>query len=133
MKSMQSDVSDILNDFLLYDLNRIGINTSSFKLVLRPYSKTCYGKYRPWCKEVVVYLYKDSKQEELYPYQKLLETTIHEVVHHMQHSNPDFVRSRGIMHDTEFYRLYNSFVQKYNKMKGTIHLEFSKKNGRYRN
>lgn len=94
-----------LKQKLLNDLKTIGIDVE-FKLVLRPYSKTLFGRYNPKTREVVVYVYKYPDRSEMHSYEELLLTTIHEAVHCIQWSSKDFVRVKGIMHNPEFHRLY---------------------------
>ena len=102
-----------LRTLLLNDIKAVGGDVTGFELVLRPYSKTYYGRYIPSRKRVIVYVYQDSDLSELYPYEDLFATTLHEFTHHVQWSDPNFVRIKGVMHNAEFYRIYNTFMQKH--------------------
>lgn len=96
---------------LLRDLRKIGINVS-FELELRQYSKTYYGRYNPNSNKVILYIYEDVHCTKLLKYEGLLITLIHEAVHCLQWSDKSFVRRKGVMHDPEFYRLFNSYSDK---------------------
>lgn len=104
---------DLLKSRLLSDLQALNIDTKGFKLTLKPFSKTYYGRYKPNIKEVIVYVYEDSNQTNLFPYEKIFSTALHESVHHMQWSNPDFKRIKGVMHNAEFYLVYNRLMRKH--------------------
>lgn len=93
---------------LLFDLRKVGI-TASFNLELKPYSKTYYGRYDPNTNKVVLYVYKDKECSKLIKYEDLLLTLVHESIHCMQWSSKSFVRRKGVMHDAEFFRLYNKY------------------------
>lgn len=94
---------------LLKDVREVGI-TVPFDLEIRPYSKTYYGRYDPNTNKITVYMYEDSDCTTEVPYKELLLTTIHEAVHCIQWSSESFVRRKGVMHDTEFYRLLNLYT-----------------------
>lgn len=102
---------DELKDRLLSDIELLGIELD-FDLIVKPYSKTFYGRYDPNTRRVFLYAYKGPKCITLYPYKDLFYTTLHEVVHHLQWSDPNFVRVRGVMHDPQFYRMYNRYKAK---------------------
>ena len=110
-----------LRQRLLNDLMTLGIDTKGFELVLRPFSKSYYGRYLPKTKKVFVYVYADKELNSLYPYEQLFRTVLHEVVHHIQWSSSEYVRVKGIMHDEEFYKLYNKLLSKH-KEKGAINV-----------
>ena len=96
---------------LLRDLRKIGINVS-FELELRPYSKTYYGRYNPNSNKVTLYVYEDKSRTKLLKYEVLYMTLIHEAIHCLQWNDKSFVRRKGVMHDPEFYRLFNSYSDK---------------------
>lgn len=93
---------------LMKDLSSIGLN-ESFTLKLKPYSKTFYGRYDPNKNTITLYVYEDEGCSKLFPYKELLLTLIHEAVHCIQWHDESFVRVKGIMHDAEFYRIYNKY------------------------
>lgn len=96
---------------LLTDLRKVGI-TVSFDLVLRPYSKTYYGRYDPNTNRVILYVYEDKERTQVTKYEELLMTLIHEAVHCLQWHDESFVRRKGVMHDAEFHRLFNMYKDK---------------------
>ncbi len=105
---------------VLKDLKLLGLSPHKLKydLCFKNYSSCYFGKYiRPRNKDflpkIFIYLYKDSNNTELYSYKDIISTVIHEVCHHIQWSNPDFVRVKGVMHNKEFWDLWNSYMNKY--------------------
>ena len=55
-------------------------------------------------------------------YASILETAIHELCHHIQYTDGSFVRIKGVMHDPQFWRLYNHYIDRateYNLIGGT--------------
>ena len=112
-------ILDELKHQLLVDLSAVGVNVQeNFELVLRNYSKTYYGRYYPDKNRVVVYVYEDNALKKLYPYEKLFSTALHECVHHIQWSSPDYKRVKGVMHNTAFYRMFNSLLSVHKQIKG---------------
>lgn len=99
---------EVLRSTLIADLERLGISTGGFKLVLRDFSKTRYGTYNSTTKTVTVYVFTQPDCEVPYSYKELFKTVLHEVVHYTQWSNPNYVRRKGLMHDVEFYTLLNA-------------------------
>ena len=97
-----------LHHRLLTDLRRVGI-ADKFELNLRPYSKTYYGRYDPNQNRITLYVFEDKECTKLMKYKDLLLTLVHEAVHCIQWNDPTFIRRKGVMHDAEFYRLYNSY------------------------
>ena len=93
---------------LLTDLRKVGI-TQDFSLELKNYSKTYYGRYDPNKNRVTLYVYEDKECIRFMKYEDLLFTLIHEAIHCIQWHDTTFVRRKGVMHDTEFYRLYNLY------------------------
>lgn len=101
---------------LITDLNKLKLPTDEFDLYLRPYSKTFYGRYFPSFNDnkkpkIYIYPYRTANNI-LYPYSTVLYHTIHEVCHHLQYSDPNFKRRKGVMHDTNFYKLLEYYVNK---------------------
>lgn len=110
-KSKGDDEVQELYHRLLADLQIIGI-TADFTLELKPYSKTYYGRYDPNINKITVYVYEDKDCTTLTPYKELLLTTIHEAVHSIQWNDKSFVRRKGVMHNTDFHRIYNGYAHK---------------------
>ena len=106
-----------LKEILLEDLRKlVGDKVDSITdIVLGSYSKTFDGKYLVKEKKVVVYPYETKRK--MYPYSKILSITLHEVCHHLQYMDPDFVRLKGIMHNVAFWNMYNELWEKADKMK----------------
>ena len=101
---------------LILDAITIGLPVNEVELSLRAFSKTYYGNYYPKYSSngrprVYIYPCKDRKGT-LYDYDFILDTLIHEMVHHIQHTSEDYVRLKGVMHDQEFWKLYNKFIYK---------------------
>lgn len=104
---------------LCSDLQRIGLlpikpilGRNEVIIVLRPYSKTYFGRFVPKSNKIFIYVYKDIDMSCRYSYTKLLCTAIHEAVHAKQHNDVSFVRVLGIMHNEEFFRLYKYYINK---------------------
>lgn len=100
-----------LYEKLLSDLKKLGIS-KNFNLILKDYSKRLLGRYNPNNKNLTLYVYPYKKGVYMYPYEELFKTFIHEVVHSIQHNNPSFIRVKGVMHNEEFYKMYNDLIQK---------------------
>lgn len=96
---------------LTKDLTQIGINID-FTLELKPFSKTYFGRYDPNSNKVTVYVYEDKSCTRLYDYESILMTSIHEAIHSIQWHDESFVRRKGVMHNADFYRLYNKYSNK---------------------
>lgn len=94
---------------LLEDLKTIGIE-HNFTLILKPYSKSWFGAYRPQQNTITLYVYKDIECTQLYPYKDLLLTLIHEAVHCIQWGDPHYTRVKGTMHNPEFYCMYAEYA-----------------------
>lgn len=89
------------------DLSKIGLDVE-FTLSLRPYSKSYFGRYDVSNNVIILYVQKTVKGD-MYSYEELLLTVIHEAIHCKQWHDPDYKRIKGIMHDTEFKRLYSLY------------------------
>lgn len=105
---------------LLSDLSQLNMPVYEVELFIRPFSKTFYGRYFPVYDDkvarpkVYVYPYENEKQD-LMNYDKILETSIHELCHHIQYTSGSFVRNKGVMHDTQFWKLYNHYTDRARK------------------
>ena len=106
---------DELRTKLLNDLRELNINTDGMTLVVKPYSKSFYGRYYPKDNRIFLYAYKDPERTCMYPYNQLMKTLLHEMVHFIQWNDPEYVRVKGIMHNEEFYRIYNSLERQYKR------------------
>lgn len=106
-----------LNTRLLFDLSQLRLPVDEVDLFLRPFSKTYYGRYFPVYDEkrvrpkIYVYPYENT-QGEFMKYDTILETAIHEFCHHVQYTSGSFVRTKGVMHDTQFWKLYNHYIER---------------------
>lgn len=96
-----------LENQLREDLLNIGLNVD-FSFSLRGYSKSYFGRYDIKSSTIILYVYKNSRGD-MYPYEELLLTTIHEAIHCKQWHDPNYKRVRGVMHDLEFKRLYSLY------------------------
>lgn len=96
---------------LLRDMNALGISTD-FTLELKGFSKTYFGRYDPNSNKVTVYVCENKSCTRRYSYEDILLTCIHEAVHAIQWNDKSFVRRRGVMHNADFYRLYNMYADK---------------------
>ena len=106
---------------LFTDLYKLKLPIYEVNLFFRPYSKTYYGRYFPVNEECSIkpkiYIYPFNEDNSLMDYNKILDTAIHEFCHHIQYSKGNFVRVRGVMHDTEFWKLYNLYINRAKKLK----------------
>lgn len=105
---------------LLSDLAQINLPVDEVDLFIRPFSKTYYGRYFPVYDEnktrpkIYVYPYENT-EEDLMSYDLILETSIHEFCHHIQYTSGCFVRNKGVMHDTQFWKLFNHYIERARK------------------
>ena len=84
-------------------------------------AKTYYGRYFPNKQNnikprIFIYPYANEYGDLLH-YFNILDTAIHEFIHHLQYTDPNFKRKKGVMHDTQFWKLYNHYTnraEKYN-------------------
>ena len=115
---------------LILDIRDLGLPINDVDLCIRPYSKIYYGNYYPQYDSDIkprVYVYPcKNRKGELYDYDFILDTVIHEMVHHVQHTSPDFVRLKGVMHNQEFWQLYNRYIYRA-KIIGVISDEYESK------
>lgn len=99
---------ELQSKMLLNDLTVIGCPTD-FILDIRGYSKKYFALYDPNIPKVILYPYQDKLKTKLFSYGVILKHAVHEVCHHIQWSNPDFIRYKGVMHSPEFYKLFNEY------------------------
>lgn len=105
---------------LFSDLSQINLPVYEVDLFIRPFSKTYYGRYFPAYNDketrpkIYIYPY-ENKEEDLMSYTDIFKTAIHEFCHHIQYSSGSFVRSKGVMHDTQFWKLYSHYVKRAEK------------------
>ena len=113
---------------LLSDLSVLNLPIDEVDIYIRPFSKTYYGRYFPVHDDsevrpkIYVYPYENEKGD-LMSYDHILKTAVHEVCHHIQYTNDCFVRKKGIMHDTQFWKLYNHYInraEKFNLIGGEV-------------
>ena len=121
-------MSEELQSRLVSDLRSLRLPVDEVEVSIRPYSKTFYGRYFPSHDDkkprIFIYPFTDKSDEDCYPYSNLLSTAIHEMVHHLQYTNSNFIRYKGIMHNTQFWQLYNHYINraiKLNKMEVKSH------------
>ena len=106
---------------LLSDLSQINLPVNEVDLFIRPFSKTYYGRYFPVYDEkevkpkIYVYPYSNEENNSFVEYDIILETAIHELCHHIQYTSGSFVRNKGVMHDTQFWKLYNHYIERAKK------------------
>lgn len=102
---------------LLSDLSLLNLPVDEVDLYIRPYSKTYYGRYFPVYddqqQKPKLYIYPYENQcGDLMSYEKILDTAIHELCHHKQYTDICFVRLKGVMHDSQFWKLYNHYIER---------------------
>lgn len=107
---------DVLMTSLLSDLSCIGIPVNEVDMSFRPYSKTYYGRYFPSVNDRVIrpriFIYPYEKDGSFMDYFIIFENAVHEFCHHIQYSDSSFIRRKGIMHNAQFYRLYNHYMKR---------------------
>lgn len=99
----------ILQNRIVNDLITIGVPIS-FELIVKDYSKSFYGCYRPNTNRVYLYYYEDEECSTPYSYEHLFKIAVHESVHAMQWNDPNYVRVRGVMHNEEFRALFEHYM-----------------------
>lgn len=105
---------------LLFDLSQVNLPVDEVELSLRPFSKTYYGRYFPVYddKEIKpkIYIYPfENTKGDLMDYDVIFQTAIHEFCHHVQYTSGSFIRSKGVMHDPQFWKLYNHYIERARK------------------
>lgn len=110
-----NDKDDLKTRFLS-DLSLLGLPVYEVDVEFRDYSKTYYGRYYPSYNELFVnpkvVMYPYEIDGSFMDYDVLLCQGIHEFCHHIQYVSGSYVRRVGRMHDTQFWRLYNYYVNK---------------------
>lgn len=106
---------DLMTQFLS-DMSSIGLPVNEVDVVFRPYSKTFYGRYYHSIDEakrksrIVLYPYEVSG--DFMDYNLIFENGVHEFVHHIQYTDSSFVRRKGVMHNPQFWKLYNHYMKR---------------------
>lgn len=99
-----------LHGRLMEDLSKLGLPVD-FTLDLRGHSKRLYGRYKPSMKKIVVYTL-DAKGNQI-DYLQLLDTTMHEALHHYQWQHcKEFKRVKGVMHNYHFKQLEKDYKER---------------------
>lgn len=88
------------------DLKLMGLDVR-LPIILRPYSKTMWGYYDVSKDWIVLYVYSNKSHTRFVHYNILFRTILHEYVHVLQRKASAWKRYEGIMHDTEFWKMYN--------------------------
>lgn len=105
---------------LLFDLSQVNLPVDEVDLFIRPFSKTYYGRYFPVYNDketrpkIYIYPYENT-DGDLMDYDVILQTAIHEFCHHIQYTSGSFIRNKGVMHDPQFWKLYNHYVDRARK------------------
>lgn len=104
---------------LLFDLRRLKLPIDEVDLYFRPFSKTYYGRYFPIIGEgrPRIFMYPYERNGQFMKYSDILKYTVHEMCHHIQYMDSSFVRLKGVMHDTNFWKLYNHYIKRATKLK----------------
>lgn len=102
---------------LVSDLRNLKLPVDEVELHIRPFSKTYYGRYFPSHESdekprIFIYPFTNKKNTECDSYNQIVSTAIHEMVHHLQYTSPNFTRYKGIMHDTQFWQLYHHYMNR---------------------
>lgn len=99
-----------LEGYLKSDIRLLNLPTD-FTLEFRGFSSKYYGRYYIKEKKIVVYIL-DNNGDRI-PYHEILDTVLHEAIHHYQHYYEiGFVRIKGVMHNVNFKKLYNEKLYK---------------------
>lgn len=117
----------VLKERLLNDLKKLDIN-DDFSLELRGYSSCRWGYYSPCDKKIVLYPYVSKSLIFRRKYYDLYMSLLHESIHHLQYSDPSFTRFYGVMHDDDFWSMFNHYKMLANErvFKGEIYEECRK-------
>lgn len=100
---------DALRSRILSDLKLMGL-TVRLPIIFRPYSKTMWGYYDVSKDWIVIYAYSDKSRKRFVHYNILFRTILHEYVHALQRKASAWKRYKGVMHDAEFWNMYNFLV-----------------------
>lgn len=125
------DSEEELRCRLLSDLSILNLPVDEVDVFLRPFSVTYYGRYFPVIDEDIqkakIYIYPYENEQSFMDYEEILSTGIHEFCHHIQYTDRSFVRKKGVMHDTQFWKLYNHYInraKKYQIVGGSLNEKF---------
>ena len=100
-----------LRNRLLSDLSAVGVPVDLFELFIKDYSATYYGCYRTKTNRIYLYNYEDKELTVPYSYEHMVNTAIHEAVHALQWHDDSHIRVKGVMHDEQFYLMYNKYSE----------------------
>ena len=106
-----------LSTRLSEDLRLIGLPVDDIEIRFsNKYVKTYYGLYYPKADKydpfIMLYPYRIPNSNFTYKYEQILDTAIHEMCHHIQWSDPNYVRIKGVVHDAEFWEMYNKYINR---------------------
>ena len=104
---------------LFADLKTLKLPVEEVDIYIRPFSKSYYGRYFPNEDAEVkpkIYVYPFNSDGTLMSYRTVLNTVIHEMCHHVQYAK-GFERHFGVMHDAEFWKLFNMYSDRAERMK----------------
>jgi len=99
---------------LVEDLLAVGIDVESMTLVVRPFHSRYHGRYLFDKRKAYVYAYEDKGCTRPRHYCDVLETAIHEGVHHMM--NLAGVNAKGQAHGDEFCNACDHYMLAAKKM-----------------
>ena len=120
-----------LRDRLFNDLQELSFEDVGVPdIEIRGSNKSYLGLYIVRIPCIVIYT--GMEREFTYTYDELLDTALHEYVHHVQYER-GFTRVRGVMHNKEFWEIYNSLLIKavsQDYIKGVSLIEERNKNSR---
>ncbi len=100
---------------LLSDMSSLGLPVCEVDVIFRPYSKTYYGRYYPSVNEATkakIAIYPYEIPGEFMEYNHIVKTGVHEFTHHLQYTSGFYVRRKGIMHNQQFWELYNYYIDR---------------------
>lgn len=100
---------------LLSDLKTLKLPVEEVDIVIRPFSKTYYGRYFPIAEDgnkPRIFIYPYEEDNSFMVYDLILKYLVHEMCHHLQYSDVNFERYVGVMHDTNFWKLFNHYMNR---------------------
>lgn len=105
---------------LLSDLRSLKLPVDEVDVFFRPFSKTYLGRYFPArCDrgrpKLFIYPFENTRGD-LMSYEQVLSTAIHELCHHIQYVS-GLVRVKGVMHNEQFWQLYNRYTNRARDLK----------------
>lgn len=104
---------------LFSDLRDLRLPVDEVEVFFRPFSKTYYGRYFPATQTcgAKMHIYPlASPDGAMLDYDTVLDTAIHEFCHHIQYAD-GLVRVKGVMHNEQFWRLYNHYKTRAREMR----------------